>query len=118
MNKEKSKHNIIKLEDKLAVSFMPQNEGCPAVVDFDVLKRLVSALPSANIDITKDSMKDKIDECHTMREYIEVLSKEVAYRTAIQKIEDTYQAELAVSMVAVEREALEEEEKEKNKQQL
>tara|TARA_R100001463_G_scaffold136264_2_gene201201 strand:- start:58 stop:375 length:318 start_codon:yes stop_codon:yes gene_type:complete len=66
----------------------PNHERPLALVDLDVLKKLSALLPSASIRQIKQDFRESLRDVTTMKEYVAMLSKELAFHSTVNLINE------------------------------
>lgn len=89
MTNENKQPEIIRLSNGLEAQLLVPNlqEGDSlSVVNTEVLKRIVSHLPKVSINEIKYEMKENIDSCLDIHEYLNALKEELSFHSSVNVI--------------------------------
>mgnify|MGYP003638817953 FL=1 len=93
MNEEQ---RFVDVNGAQVMDLTPDYDRALALVDLDVLKRLTKLLPTANIyDITQ-GMISNLRDVQSIEEYVAILSKELAFHTTVNLINEVNKSEVNV----------------------
>lgn len=80
----------IDLKDgRIVVDLQPVSSRQAVIVDHELLKLLISRLPSARFDEMKRQFAEKVEECQTIAEYRELLAEEFVFHSTIELVNTT-----------------------------
>ena len=87
---------FVEVKGEQVMDLTPDYERPLALVDLDVLKRLTKLLPTANIYDVTQGMISKLRDAQSIKEYVAILSKELAFHTTVNLINEVNKSEVNV----------------------
>jgi len=71
-----------------AVMLIPENDDELAIVNLNVLKRLVALLPKANLSQIIQAFTDKVGDIQHIEQYVDLLKEELAFHESVNIIKE------------------------------
>lgn len=87
---------FVEVKGEQVMDLTPDYERPLALVDLDVLKRLTKLLPTANIYDVTQGMISKLRDAQSIKEYVAILSEELAFHTTVNLINEVNKSEVNV----------------------
>lgn len=86
MKPQETNSRILDIKGQEVINFLPENQTKAALVSLNVLQKLASLLPTANLYKIKRSFQASIDNVQTMEEYVEKLRNELEFHESVNLI--------------------------------
>jgi len=85
MNKEQ---RFVDVNGEQVLDLTPDYDRALALVDLEVLKRLASLLPSANLHRIKRDFIESVRDTENIEQFTAILSEELAFHTTVNVIKE------------------------------